>query len=116
LAKDRGTESLWTNAEAVRLLTLFLFLVGLPHLSKKVGRWPVALLKSIAAVTDDQLTAEIGSGFGSERGDRGSDLVRAAGPFPGSVFACDDFVRSGGRGFDPARGNGIHRDSFAGNF
>jgi len=45
-----------------------------------------------------------------------SDFVRATWTADGSMFARNDFVFGGRRGFDPARGNGVHSDSLSRNF
>lgn len=72
------------------------------------------LLEGIAAVNNDQLARNVGGRFAGEKRDSRGDFVRAAGAANGSVSSGDDFMLGGGRGFDPAGGDGIQRDSHAG--
>src|SRR5713101_2297796 len=81
----------------------------------QIGR-AFVLLEGIAAVNDDQLAGDVGGGFGGEKRDGCGDFVRTAGAADRSISTRDNFVRGGGRGFDPAGGDGVHSDSLAGQF
>src|ERR1700688_4365479 len=76
---------------------------------------PFVLLQGIAAVNDEQLAGDVRGGFGGKKRDRRGDFVRTAGAAHGSISTRDDLMCTGGRSFDPAGSDGVHRDSLARN-
>src|SRR5713101_6921873 len=75
-----------------------------------IGR-AFVLLEGIAAVNDDQLAGDVRGGFGGEKRNRSGDFLRTAGAADGSISSRDDFVGTGGGGFDPSGSDRVHRDS-----
>ena len=80
------------ECRAVRLLTPFVSRLAAFNSVIKRGR-SFVLLKGIAAVDDNQLARDVGGGFGSKKGDRRSDLVRAARAADRSISARDCLLR-----------------------